>query len=69
MNNKEQNLPLATEIIRSLKKMIYFLIVLEILTIAGFIWYISLPVEEVTSEISQDASDVADSTVTQTIGE
>lgn len=43
------NTPLATEVIRTLKKIIYFLIALELLTIAGFMWYISLPVEEGTS--------------------
>lgn len=47
------NTPLATEVIRTLKKIIYFLIALELLTIAGFMWYISLPAE--TTSIEQES--------------
>ena len=43
---ENNNIPLASEIIHILKKIIYFLIVLELLTIAGFMWYISLPTED-----------------------
>lgn len=51
MNNN--NTPLATEVIRTLKKIIYFFIALELLTIAGFMWYISLPAE--TTSIEQES--------------
>ena len=51
MNNNEhkQPLPLATEIIRTLKRIILWIVVGWVLTIAGFIWYISLPVEVATT--------------------
>lgn len=45
-----ENVPLATEIIRTLKRVIYALIILEILTIGGFIYYLSMPVDNVTVE-------------------
>ena len=65
---KEKNLPLATEIIRSLKKIIYFLIVLEIFTILGFMWYLSSPIEDsTTSNITQEATDIEDSDIVQTM--
>ena len=48
MNNQENTL--ATEIIRTLKKIIFALIITNILTISAFIWYISLPVEVTTEE-------------------
>ena len=51
--NENKNIPLATEIIRTLKKIIYLLIVLWFLTIAGFIWYMTLPVE--TTSIEQES--------------
>ena len=68
MEEKEEkkDLPLATEIIRTLKKIIYFLILLEALTIGGFMWYLSLPVEEVSS--SQNVSEIDASTINQVIG-
>ena len=45
------------------------MVALEILTIAGFMWYISLPIEETVS-YTQEANDVDDSsTVRQVIGE
>lgn len=47
------NTPLATEVIRTLKKIIYILIVLELLTIGGFMWYLSLPTE--TTSIEQES--------------
>lgn len=48
--NENKNIPLATEIIRTLKKIIFALIILEFLTIAGFMWYISLPAEQLQIE-------------------
>ena len=48
--NENKNIPLATEIIRTLKKIIFALIILEFLTIAGFMWYISLPTEQLQIE-------------------
>lgn len=61
MDNQEMNL--ATELMHELKAaskrwFIAFLVVLGLwfATIGGFIWYISLPVEETTStDISQEA--------------
>lgn len=44
---------LATEIIRTLKKIIFALIITNILTVGAFIWYISLPVEETSDIITQ----------------
>ena len=43
---------------------------LEIATIAGFMWYISLPVEEVAEyDYDQEVDDVEDSNVRQVIGD
>ena len=52
MDNKEakKDLPLATEIIKTLKKIIFALIITNVLTLGGFLWYISLPVEVKTEE-------------------
>ena len=44
------------------------MVVLEVLTIAGFLWYVSLPVEEYTTEYTQNAEDVEDSMIRQIIG-
>lgn len=68
---------LATELLHELKKssqrwFIAFCIMVgvEILTIAGFLWYISLPVETLTTEYSQNAEDVdGSSEVKQMINE
>ena len=54
-----ENVPLATEIIRTLKRVIYALIILEILTIGGFIYYLSMPVEQETVEISNDTGNAS----------
>lgn len=66
------NETLATELLKELKAsakrwFIAFCIMVgvEVATIAGFLWYISLPVEEAT--IEQSADDVNDSNITQTI--
>ena len=74
MDNKENSL--ATELLQELKAsakrwFIAFciVVVLEILTIAGFLWYISLPVEDYSStEQTIDNVDMDKSTVRQTIG-
>ena len=52
MDNKEtkKDAPLATEIIRTLKKIIFALIITNVLTVGGFLWYISLPAEVATEE-------------------
>ena len=70
MENNE-NITLATELLHELKTsakrwFIAFciMVVLEVATIAGFLWYISLPIEEVTTteqvveDVSLDASDI-----------
>ena len=75
MDNNE-NMSLATELLHEVKAsakrwFIAFIImvVVEVLTIAGFLWYISLPTEEVSYyEQTGEQSDVQDSTMTQTIG-
>ena len=67
---------LATELLHELKMnakrwFIAFCIMvgLEVATIIGFMWYISLPVEESTTTITQDASDIDNnSNVKQLIG-
>lgn len=68
----EQN-TLATELLHMLKQsakrwFIAFtiMVVVEVLTIIGFLWYISLPTEE--TSIEQTMDDVEDSTATQLIG-
>lgn len=65
---------LATELLHEIKAsakrwFIAFciMVVVEILTIAGFLWYISLPVEEYTTteqaieDVSADNSDISNS--------
>lgn len=75
MDNNE-NMNFATELLHEVKAsakrwFIAFIImvVVEVLTIAGFLWYISLPAEEVSYyEQTGEQLDVQDSTMTQTIG-
>lgn len=64
---------LATEIFTELKAsarrwFIAFLVMVavEAATVAGFLWYISLPVEETT--ISQDMEDIDGSNISQKVG-
>lgn len=64
MNN--QDTTLASQIISTLKKIIFALIITNILTIGAFIWYISLPVEEISYE--QSTEDIDNSDVKQNIG-
>lgn len=66
---------LATELLHEIKAtsrrwFIAFCVMVgvEVATIGGFLWYISLPVEEYTEEYTQEAEDIDDSEVTQTIG-
>lgn len=69
------NETLATELLHELKAsskrwFIAFciMVAVEVLTIGGFLWYISLPVEEYTTEYSQSAEDIQDSDLRQIIG-
>lgn len=66
---------LATELLHEIKAasrrwFIAFCVMVgvEVATIGGFLWYISLPVEEYTEEYTQEAEDIDGSEVTQTIG-
>lgn len=70
------NETLATELLRELKAsakrwFIAFLVVigLEIATIVGFLWYISLPVEEVSTEYQQEIDNLDNSRAMQFIGD
>ena len=71
-----ENMSLATELLHEVKAsakrwFIAFItmIVVEVLTIAGFLWYISLPTEEVSYyEQEAEQTETDNSTVTQTIG-
>lgn len=45
------------------------MVVLEIATIAGFMWYISLPVDEVTTTTDQTIEDVDSGNITQIGGD
>lgn len=75
MNNNE-NMSLATELLHEVKAsakrwFIAFIImvVVEVLTIAGFLWYISLPTEEVSYyEQAGEQVDTENSDFNQTIG-
>jgi len=71
----EQTETLATELLHELKAsakrwFIAFcvMVVLEIATIAGFLWYISLPVEEYTITQNGLQQDVEDSSFSQSAG-
>ena len=66
---------LATELLHEVKMsarrwFIAFLVMIavELITIAGFLWYITLPTNEVVTEFSQEMEDIEDSTATQMIG-
>lgn len=65
---------LATELLHEIKAsskrwFIAFCIMVgvELATIGGFLWYVSLPVEEYTEEYTQEAEDIDGSEITQTI--
>ena len=66
---------LATELLHEIKAsarrwFIAFCIMvgLEIATVAGFLWYISLPIEEETTTYEQSVDDIEDSDIEQNIG-
>lgn len=70
----QEETTLATEIFKELKNstrrwFIAFLVMVgaEILTVGGFLWYISLPVDEVVT--TQTIDDVDSGTVMQRIGD
>lgn len=70
----QEGTTLATEIFRELKAsakrwFIAFLVMcgIEVGTVAGFLWYISLPVEETT--ISQDMEDIEGSNISQKVSD
>lgn len=70
------NESLATELLREVKAsakrwFIAFLVVvgLEVATIVGFLWYISLPVEEVETEYQQEMDNLNNSKALQVIGD
>lgn len=59
-----ESVSFATELLREVKTSarrwfvaFMIMVILEIATICGFLWYISLPVEETTTDITQDADD------------
>lgn len=67
---------LASELLKELKAtskrwFIAFcvMVILEVATICGFLWYISLPVEETDTTISQDTQDIEKSDIKQIIGD
>lgn len=69
------NETLAAELLQELKAssrrwFIAFCIMVgvELDTIGGFLWYISLPVEEYTEEYTQEAEDISNSELQQTMG-
>lgn len=73
--DKELATTLTIEVMHELKKnsrrwFIAFVImcVVELLTIIGFVWYISLPVDETTS-IEQQANDIDNSDFRQIVGD
>lgn len=69
MKNKEEK-PLATEMIHTLKLIIILLILCWIGTIAGFLWYLNQPIDEVEMEdYTQSAEEVENSNIDQNIGE
>lgn len=69
-----EGMTLATEIFGELKAsarrwFIAFIVMLtmEIFTVAGFLWYISLPVDETIT--TQEAEDINNSSVIQRVGD
>ena len=71
-----ESVSFATELLREVKSsarrwFIAFcvMVMLEVATIVGFLWYISLPVEETTTDIEQDADDVDGDNFKQIVGD
>lgn len=59
---------LATEILHELKLSakrwfiaFVIMVIVELITIAGFLWYISLPTDEITTQYEQSVDNVQDS--------
>lgn len=71
MDSKEtkKDAPLATEIIRTLKKIIFVLIITNVLTVGGFLWYISLPVEVGTDTTTKTVTQTSDNASQNTYAE
>lgn len=72
--NEFDNTPFATELLHMIKQsakrwFIAFCIMvgLELGTIVGFMWYISLPVDETT--IEQGVEDIDNSNINQNVGD
>ena len=59
LQSEKQKVTLATEVIRTLKKIVFTLIITNLLTVVGFLWYISLPVEENSTQTVSQQSDNA----------
>lgn len=75
-NRVSESVSFATELLREVKSsarrwFIAFciMVMLEVGTIVGFLWYISLPVEETTTDIEQDADDVDGDNFKQIVGD
>lgn len=71
-----ESVSFATELLREVKSsarrwFIAFcvMVMLEVGTIVGFLWYISLPVEENTTDVEQDADDVEGDNFKQIVGD
>lgn len=71
-----ESVSFATELLREVKSsarrwFIAFcvMVMLEVATIVGFLWYISLPVEETTTDVEQDADDVDGDNFKQIVGD
>lgn len=71
-----ESVSFATELLREVKSsarrwFIAFcvMVMLEVATIVGFLWYISLPVEETTTDIEQDADDDDGDNFKQIVGD
>lgn len=70
----KEGMTLATEIVSELKAsarrwFIAFIVMLivEVFTVAGFLWYISLPADETIT--TQEAEDINNSSVIQRVGD
>lgn len=70
-----ENETLATELLREVNRSCHrwfvafcIMIVLEAATIAGFMWYLSLPVDSYSEEYTQTMEDIEGKDVRQIIG-
>lgn len=46
-----------------------FVLVLWFSTVIAFVWYVTLPVDEISTEYSQEVEDIDSSSITQNIGD